>query len=106
VACELTDIIAWRGKPGMIVSDSGTGFTANTILAQCKDHEIEWHYIAPGKPMQNGYVVSFSGRFRAECLNTHGFLRLGDVGKKLEESRRFYDKDRRTVPLATRPRSR
>ena len=69
VARELTDIIAWRGKPGMIVSDNGTEFTANAILAWCKDHEIEWHYIAPGKPMQNGYVESFNGRMRDELLN-------------------------------------
>lgn len=48
VARELTDIIARRGKPGLIVSDNGTEFTANAILAWCKDHEIEWHYIAPG----------------------------------------------------------
>jgi transposase InsO family protein len=68
VARELSDIIAWRGKPGLIVSDNGTEFTANAILAWCKDHEIEWHYIAPGKPMQNGYVESFNGRMRDELF--------------------------------------
>jgi len=68
VARELSDIIAWRGKPGFIVSDNGTEFTANAILAWCKDHEIEWHYIAPGKPMQNGYVESFNGRMRDELF--------------------------------------
>lgn len=47
VVRELTDIIAWRGKPVMIVSDNGTEFTANAILAWCKDHAIEWHYSAP-----------------------------------------------------------
>jgi len=31
-------------------------FTSNAILAWSKDHGTEWHYIAPGKPMQNGYV--------------------------------------------------
>ena len=55
VARELTDLIARRGKPGMIVSDHGTEFTSNAILAWSKDHRVEWHYIAPGKPMQNGY---------------------------------------------------
>lgn len=45
VARELTDIIAWRGKPGMIISDNGTEFTANAILAWCKDHAIDWHYV-------------------------------------------------------------
>ncbi len=69
VARELTDIIARRGKPGMIVSDNGTELTANAILTWCKDHAIEWHYIAPGKPMQNGYVESFNGRMRDELLN-------------------------------------
>ena len=30
---------------------------------------MAWHYIAPGKPMQNGFVESFNGRMRDECLN-------------------------------------
>ena len=47
----------------------GTEFTANAILTWCKDYGIEWHYIAPGKPMQNGYVESFNGRMRDELLN-------------------------------------
>lgn len=33
VACELTALIEQRGKPGMIVSDHGTEFTSNAILA-------------------------------------------------------------------------
>lgn len=53
-ARELTDIIARRGMPNLIVSHNGTELTANAILAWCMDHEIEWLYIAPGKPMQNG----------------------------------------------------
>ena len=42
-------VIASRGKPRMIVSDNGTEFTSNAILAWQKEHGIEWHYIAPGK---------------------------------------------------------
>ncbi len=30
---------------------------------------VEWHYIAPGKPMQNGFIESFNGRLRDELLN-------------------------------------
>ena len=37
---------------------------------------VEWHYIAPGKPMQNGFVESLNGRFRDECLNEHLFRSL------------------------------
>jgi transposase InsO family protein len=54
VARELTALMALRGKPGLIVSDNGTELTSNAILAWCAEHRIEWHYIAPGKPMQNG----------------------------------------------------
>ncbi|WP_353042423.1 IS3 family transposase [Mesorhizobium sp. M1423] len=76
VACELTDLIGRRGKPGMIVSDHGTEFTSNAILAWSKDHRVEWHYIAPGKPMQNGYIERFNGRMRYELLNESLFLGL------------------------------
>lgn len=56
VARELTALIDARGKPQMIVSDNGTEFTSNAILAWSKDHRVEWHYIAPGKPMQTDVV--------------------------------------------------
>ena len=35
-----------------------------------------WYYIAPGRPQQNGFVESFNGRFRDECLNEHLFSSL------------------------------
>ena len=69
VARELTAVIEQRGKPGMIVSDNGTELTSNAILSWCADQKIKWHYIAPGKPMQNGFVESFNGRMRDELLN-------------------------------------
>jgi transposase InsO family protein len=76
VARELTAIIAERGKPGMIVSDNGTEFTSNAMLGWCKDMALNWHFIAPGKPMQNGFVESFNGRMRDELLNETLFFDL------------------------------
>lgn len=76
VARELTALIERRGKPRMIVSDNGTEFTSNAILSWSKEHQVEWHYIAPGKPMQNGYIESFNGRMRDELLNESLFLDL------------------------------
>jgi len=76
VVRELVDLIAERGKPGMIVSDNGTELTSNAVLAWCGEIGVEWHYIAPGKPMQNGYVESFNGRMRDELLNETLFLSL------------------------------
>ena len=76
VVRELDRIIEMRGRPGMIVSDNGTEFTSNAILAWQEERGVEWHYIAPGKPMQNGFVESFNGRLRDECLNEHLFANL------------------------------
>lgn len=76
VVRELTRLIAHRGKPGMIVSDNGTELTSNAVLAWCGELDVEWHYIAPGKPMQNGHVESFNGRMRDELLNETLFLSL------------------------------
>ena len=57
----------------MVVSDNGTELTSNAILKWQEDRKVDWHYIAPGKPMQNGFVESFNGRMRDECLNEHLF---------------------------------
>src|SRR6202795_145220 len=76
VARELTMLIGTRGKPRMIVSDNGTEFTSNAMLGWAKDHRVDWHYIAPGRPMQNGYIESFNGRMRDELLNESLFIDL------------------------------
>jgi putative transposase len=85
VARELTAIVEQRGKPGMIVSDHGTEFTCNAMLAWCKDAAIDWHFIAPGKPMQNGFVESFNGRMRDELLNETLFFDLDDARAKVAD---------------------
>ncbi|MBB2701787.1 UNVERIFIED_ORG: transposase InsO family protein [Rhizobium esperanzae] len=85
VARELTTLVERRGKPGMIVSDNGTELTSNAILAWSKDHKVDWHYIAPGKPMQNGYVESFNGRMRDELLNESLFFGLDHARSAIAE---------------------
>jgi putative transposase len=64
VARELEALIVTRGKPAMIVSDNGTEFTSNAILGFADHTKIDWHYIAPGKPIQNAFTESFNGRLR------------------------------------------
>ncbi|MFC3321358.1 IS3 family transposase [Mesorhizobium cantuariense] len=91
VARELTELITQRGKPRMIVSDHGTEFTSNAILAWSKDYRIEWHYIAPGKPMQNGYVESFNGRMRDELLNESLFFGLDHARSAIAEWREDFN---------------
>ena len=64
VGRELDSIARVRGYPCMVVSDNGTELTSNAILKWQEERRVEWHYIAPGKPMQNGFVESFNGRLR------------------------------------------
>jgi putative transposase len=51
-------------------------------------------YIAPGKPMQNGFVESLNGRFRDECLNEHMFRNLPSARRLIEEWRTDYNAHR------------
>ncbi len=88
---ELDAIMAWRGKPAVIVSDNGTELTSNAVLRWAANHRIEWHYIAPGKPMQNAFVESFNGRLRDECLNEHVFDTLTDARRIVEAWRIDYN---------------
>jgi transposase InsO family protein len=61
---------------GGVVSDHGTEFTSNAMLGWASQNRIAWHFIAPGKPMQNGICESFNGRMRDELLNETLFFGL------------------------------
>ena len=76
---ELVDLVAERGAPKTIVSDNGTELTSNAVLAWSGETGIRWHYIAPGKPTQNGFVESFNGRMRDELLNETLFFTIGQA---------------------------
>ena len=76
VVRELAMLVAERGAPTTIVSDNGTELTSNAVLSWSGEAGVGWHYIAPGRPMQNGYVESFNGRMRDELLNETLFTSL------------------------------
>ncbi len=91
---ELDEIIKRRGKPHTIVSDNGTEMTSMAVLKWCQETGIEWHYIAPGKPMQNGFVESFNGSFRDECLNETLFSSLPQALNQIIKWKEDYNKER------------
>ena len=76
VVREMSALIEQRGRPGVIVSDNGTEFTSSAVLAFTQKAELDWRYIAPGKPTQNAFAESFQGRLRDECLNEHLFFSM------------------------------
>jgi len=94
VARELTALIERRGRPAMIVSDNGTELTSNAILAWAGAHKIDWHYIQPGRPMQNAYVESFNGRMRDELLNETLFFGLDHARAELAAWVADYNEER------------
>ena len=83
VARELDALVRVYGKPACIVSDNGTEFTSKAILKWVNENGVEWHYIDPGKPQQNGYIESFNGSLRDECLNEEIFDSLADARRTL-----------------------
>ena len=94
VVRELVDLVAERGRPGMIVSDNGTELTSNAVLVWSDESKVEWHYIAPGRPMQNGYVESFNGRMRDELLNETLFFTIGQARAILARWAHDYNTER------------
>ena len=94
VARELDRIAGVRGYPCMVVSDNSTELTSNAILQWQEERSVEWHYIAPGKPMQNGFVESFNGRLRDECLNEHLFRSYGHARQIIARWRHDYNNHR------------
>ena len=94
VVRELDAVIRQRGRPDTIVSDNGTEYTSNAVLAWADDTGVGWHYIAPGKPQQNGFNESFNGRLRDELLNETLFRSLPHARAVLEAWRRDYNERR------------
>ena len=80
-----------RGPPLMIVNDNGTELTSLAVLHWAQDRPIEWHYIAPGQPQQNGYVESFNDRLRDGCLNAALFASLAHARFVLDAWRHDYN---------------
>ena len=113
VGRELDRIAELQGRrPVMVVSDNGTELTSHAILRWQEERSVLWHYIAPGKPQQNGFVESFNGRFRDECLNEHLFSSLASARRIIEAWRVDYNTARPHTSLggltptafATRPK--
>lgn len=91
VTAVLNRIAIFRGMPQEILTDNGPEFTSNAMNAWAYDHKVEHIFIDPGKPMQNGYIESFNGKFRAECLDQHWFKNLSEAKGIVEDWRQEYN---------------
>jgi putative transposase len=90
----LEQLVRLRGKPASIRTDQGPEFTAQALDQWAYRNGITLKLIQPGRPMQNGYVESFNGKFRDECLNEHWFATLAEARAIVAAWRRDYNENR------------
>ena len=84
----------FRGYPQAVRTDNGPEFTSRAFIAWTQEHHIRHILIEPGRPMQNGYIESFNGKFRDECLNEHWFQSMRQVRTEIAAWRRDYNEVR------------
>ncbi|MAO13479.1 IS3 family transposase [Marinobacter sp.] len=94
VARTLDAIAAFRGYPQAVRTDQGPEFTSKALDQWAYDNRVELKLIQPGKPTQNGFIESFNGRFRDECLNEHWFRNLAHAREIIGNWRRDYNENR------------
>ena len=103
VARVLETLIAERGAPSRISLDNGPELTSRALQKWSGMRGDALSYIDPGRPMQNGYVESFNGKFRDECLNTHWFLSLRHARGLIADWRHDYNTNRPHSALNHKP---
>lgn len=90
----LARLMRLHGKPSYIRSDHGAEFTAGAVMGWLRDQNVGPVFIAPGKPWQNGFVESFNGKLRDECLSREWFRTMREARVLIERWRLFYNHDR------------
>jgi putative transposase len=94
VAMTLERILAARPGPRSLRCDNGPEFRSRYFNAWCKSHRIGLEYITPGRPTQNGYIESFNGKLRDECLNLNCLRNLNDARARIGSWREHYNSSR------------
>jgi putative transposase len=92
-----------RGYPQSITVDNGTEFCSRALDGWAYRKGVKLEFIRPGRPAENGFIESFNGRLRDECLNTHLFWSIEDACEKMETWRVDYNTRRPHSALANLP---
>jgi putative transposase len=70
VAQALEQVKGERGAlPASITVDNGSEFGSRALEAWVMGNDVQLCLIRPGRPVENGFIESFNGRLRDECLN-------------------------------------
>jgi transposase InsO family protein len=100
-ALKSSDVLEWigraiaeHGSPAYLRSDNGPEFIAKEVQRWLAANQIKTIYIEPGSPWQNGFVESFHGRLRDECLNREQLWTLTEARVVIEDYRCQYNHHR------------
>ena len=96
----------FRGYPKAVRTDNGPEFTSRAFMAWAQAHGIRHILIQPGRPMQNGYIESFNGKFRDEHLNECWFQTLHQARMAVAAWRTDYNEVRPHSSLGRMPPAR
>ena len=102
VAGMLDDVARERGYPDMLVVDKGPELRGRDLDRRAYEHRVKLFSIDPGKPMQDGSIESFNGRFREECLDQCWSTSLAEARRIIEAWRLDYNLRRPHTSLRTR----
>ena len=83
-----------RGLPEVIITDNGSEFRSRAFDSWAYARGVTLEFIQTGKPVQNGFIESFNGTLRGECLNLHWFLSIPDAKRSIEQWRADYNEVR------------
>jgi|APCry1669193181_1035450.scaffolds.fasta_scaffold54218_2 putative transposase len=90
----LDAIAAKRGMPANVRSDNGPEFISHCMEQWCEENKVSWHFIQPGKPMQNAFIERQNGSQRREVLNAWAFESLHQARRILAEWHYDYNTER------------
>jgi len=87
-------IVESGGAPESITCDNGSEFAGRALEAWAMEQGVQLLFIRPGRPVENGFIESFHGRLRDECMNVRWFTCLEEVQEKLRAWRHHYNHER------------
>lgn len=90
----LENLALERGLPERIIVDNGPEYTSKILRKWSERKQVCLDYITPGRPMENGYIESFNGKFREECLNQNWFQNISEASIIVEQWREDYNNNR------------
>lgn len=103
VVATLERICQQTGYPMTIRVDQGAEFISRDLDLWAYQKGVVLDFSRPGKSIDNAFIESFNGKFRAECLNAHWFMSLDDARRKMEDWRRDYNEVRPHSAIGNKP---